>query len=182
MTVRLTPHPDTPCEALDRIEVEVSRPRPQGLALRFEGTGDISRLVLPAWVRRSRADELWRSTCFEAFIADGRGGYHEFNLSPSGQWAAYGFSGYRLGMEPHAGVELRDLARGGDGTTFTLAATLDLDRLGLPVDRPWRLGLSAVIEEASGAKSYWALAHAPGKPDFHHPDAFALDLPPLESA
>lgn len=58
-----------------------------------------------------------------------------------------------------------------------LSATLDLDRLGLPADAPWRLGLSAVIEETSGAKSYWALAHAPGKPDFHHPDAFALDLP-----
>ena len=25
--------------------------------------------------------------------------------------------------------------------------------------------------------SYWALAHPPGKPDFHHPDCFALELP-----
>jgi hypothetical protein len=38
----------------------------------------------------------------------------------------------------------------------------------------WRLGLSAIIEEASGRRSYWALAHPPGKPDFHHPDSFAL--------
>jgi hypothetical protein len=39
-----------------------------------------------------------------------------------------------------------------------------------------RVGLAAVIEEKSGALSYWALRHAPGKPDFHHPDAFALTL------
>jgi len=39
-----------------------------------------------------------------------------------------------------------------------------------------KLGLSAVIEEADGTKSFWALAHPPGRPDFHHPDCFALTL------
>jgi len=39
-----------------------------------------------------------------------------------------------------------------------------------------RIGLSAVIEETDGTKSYWALRHPPGKPDFHHPDCFALTL------
>jgi hypothetical protein len=33
-----------------------------------------------------------------------------------------------------------------------------------------------VIEEKSGLLSYWALKHPPGKPDFHHPDAFALEV------
>jgi hypothetical protein len=40
-----------------------------------------------------------------------------------------------------------------------------------------RLALSAVIEETDGRKSYWALAHPPGTPDFHHPDCFTLELP-----
>jgi len=48
---------------------------------------------------------------------------------------------------------------------------------GLPSDGSWRLGLAAVIEEASGRKSYWALAHPPGKPDFHHSDCFAHEIP-----
>jgi hypothetical protein len=39
-----------------------------------------------------------------------------------------------------------------------------------------RLGLSAVIEDIDGRLSYWALKHPPGKPDFHHPDSFALDV------
>jgi hypothetical protein len=39
-----------------------------------------------------------------------------------------------------------------------------------------RIGLSAVIEGKDGALSYWALRHAPGKPDFHHRRAFALEL------
>jgi len=39
-------------------------------------------------------------------------------------------------------------------------------------------GLSAVIEDISGGTSYWALAHPPGKPDFHHADGFALEFSP----
>jgi len=46
----------------------------------------------------------------------------------------------------------------------------------LPAGDTFGLGLSAVIEETSGRKSYWALAHPPGKPDFHHTDSFALEL------
>ena len=62
---------------------------------------------------------------------------------------------------------------------YTLQAALELDRLSnLPSGDRWRLGLSAVIEEANGRTSYWALAYPPGKADFHHSDCFTLELPP----
>ena len=44
------------------------------------------------------------------------------------------------------------------------------------MDLPLRLGLCAVIEEESGVLSYWALKHRPGRPDFHHPDGFVLEI------
>lgn len=47
-------------------------------------------------------------------------------------------------------------------------------------DESVRVGLCAVIEETDGTKSYWALRHPPGPPDFHHPDCFALTLGPPE--
>jgi hypothetical protein len=60
---------------------------------------------------------------------------------------------------------------------------LDLREIAaLPSDSVWELGLSAVIEETDGHKSYWALRHPPGKPDFHHPDCFALELPAPSAA
>ena len=47
----------------------------------------------------------------------------------------------------------------------------------VPVDEgPWQLGLSAVLEEADGAKSWWALAHPAEEPDFHAPDCVAARL------
>jgi hypothetical protein len=59
---------------------------------------------------------------------------------------------------------------------YTLRAALDLETANVPRGTPWRLGLSAVIEETTGNKSYWALAHAPGKPDFHCTDCFTHEL------
>jgi hypothetical protein len=38
------------------------------------------------------------------------------------------------------------------------------------------IGLSAVVEATDGSLSYWALAHAPGRPDFHHAHSFGLEL------
>jgi hypothetical protein len=179
MLLTLTPHPQTPCDAISALTVELTRPRSTGLRLHYRLEGDIPGIIVPGRVRPSRADELWQTTCFEAFVRSGPGAdYYEFNLSPSGQWAAYSFSDYREGMTPHAGVELRDPDLQVSDDRLELAATLDLDRLGLGAEAVWRVGLSTVIEETSGRKSYWALTHAPGKPDFHHPDSFACVLEP----
>jgi hypothetical protein len=67
-----------------------------------------------------------------------------------------------------------------DGS-WELRADLDLSSApGLTDEWAWQTGLSAVVETKDGGISYWALAHPPGKPDFHHPDSFALTLPPPE--
>lgn len=179
MLLELTCHRDTPCDAISAITVEVGRPRSTAVSLRYAVTGDMSRLVVPGARRPSEPFELWRTTCFEAFIRKSHSsGYYEFNLSPHGYWAAYEFSGYREGMTPHPGVETRGSGRRDDASRLERTIIFDLDRLDLAEREAWRMGLSTVIEEAGGRMSYWALAHAPGKPDFHHPDSFAFDLEP----
>ena len=100
--------------------------------------------------------------------------YTEINLSPSGAWAAYSFDGYREGMATPAEFAPPPFSDRRASDRYELQAELNLD---FP-DTEWRLALSAVIELTDGSKSYWAIAHAPGKPDFHHPDAFAVILPP----
>src|SRR5262249_21126714 len=141
-------------------------------------TGDPDRLSLPPRGAPDRADELWRHTCFEAFLA-GRGAatYFELNLAPSRRWAAYRFDGYRKGMQPAGGLEAPRIGLQRRPNGLELYAELDLGAMtDLPAHGPWRLGLSAVIEEADGRISYWALAHPSGKPDFHHADCFAAEL------
>ncbi len=168
MLVTLTPHPKTPSMFVDEIEVELERDGVL-LWLRFTVMGDPSALALPAIGKPGRADDLWRQTCFEAFVAT-EDGYVEFNLSPSGQWASYRFDGPRAGMR--AADEVATVS-GMDGASDQIALEA---RIELPPGAT-RVGLSAVIETRDGAISYWALAHPSDKPDFHHPDSFVLELP-----
>jgi hypothetical protein len=175
-------HPDSICLAASHIEVDLERPEPGRLRLRYRVSGDIPRLRLPPVTASARADDLWRTTCFEVFIRPGDSpAYYEFNFAPSTQWAAYRFDGYRRGMAPAEGVAPPriGLRRTADG--FELEVALALDRTcGLPPDGALRLGLSAVIEAPDGSVSLWALAHPSGKADFHHADSFALDLPGMQ--
>ena len=177
-------HPDSRCDAVRRIDVEVARAGPERLTLHYVVTGAAGDLTLPLPAAPDRTDGLWRRTCFEAFLRPGVGEpYYEFNFAPSTQWAAYWFSAYRQGMQPAMGIAPPRIAlrRRADGLEVDVALVLDRAP-GLPRAAPWRLGLSAVIEEANGRISHWALAHPPGDPDFHHADAFALQLPGTETS
>ena len=41
---------------------------------------------------------------------------------------------------------------------------------------PWRIGLTAVVEDRTGGRAYYALAHPRAKPDFHDAAAFTVLL------
>ena len=174
MRQNLRLHPDSRCKAVTRIEVEVTRPRPDALALHYFVTGDIGEVRWPAQALPERREGLWQYTCFEAFAKLAQGGaYFEYNFSPSLQWAAYCFDDYRLGMREAPLLRDPQIGTRSEVTIFELST---LQPVSLPTDSNWRVGLSAVIEETNGDKSYWALAHPDGRADFHHSDCFALEL------
>jgi hypothetical protein len=173
----LTCHPQSPSQAIREIYVKVDETKSGSLNLTFCLVGDISGLRLPESCSPRRAEHLWQHTCFEAFVMEGEGPeYREFNFSPSGEWATYDFQSYRNG-----GVLKNELS---PGTVVRKAMDrlelgAEISQVLLPHGRPLRLGLSAVVEDVDGILSYWALRHPPGKPDFHHADAFALQLDKL---
>ena len=172
-------HPGSQCTAVTGIDVDVERPHPSHLVLHYSVTGRIGELRLPPSAAPTRAQGLWQQTCFEAFVRVlPSTAYHEFNFAPSTQWAAYRFSAYRHEMSVADDVGAPRIEAQSQGERYRLKASLSLAGVSsLPTDAAWRLGLSAVIEETSGRKSYWALAHPPGKADFHHADCFACELP-----
>ena len=170
----LIPHPQCPTNAVSGIEVEILHPDHGVLALKYVVTGAIEVLKVPAWTSAARANGLWRHTCFEAFLAGAGRAYRELNFAPSGQWAAYAFAGYREDMRD-AALACPRIETLEAPNRYELRARLVIDDW---LEQDTRLGLSAVIEEKDGRKSYWALAHPPGPSDFHHPDCFTLELPP----
>jgi len=175
-------HASTPTDAVRAIAVLVRRSAGAELQMTFRLDGDISQIRIPPPGIPRIGKELWRHTCFEAFIAvEGQRQYHEFNFAPSGEWCVYALSGYRNGgpladetMRPHIAVRRTD-------SRLELDAVVRLDSLSAIHPRAvLRVGLSAVVETGDGL-TYWALRHPSDKPDFHDADGFVLLLEPPSS-
>jgi hypothetical protein len=172
------PHPESRGGKVLGVGVRARREPGGTLAITYSIEGDIARLRLPAAKTPQFAERLWQHTCCECFVAlEDAPGYHEFNFAPSGEWAAYAFKKYRDGapliddaLNPRIGVRK-------DAGKLEVDASISLGRLSaMHASARQSLALSAVIEDEDGMLSYWALKHPPGKPDFHHRDAFALEL------
>ncbi|WP_404370561.1 DOMON-like domain-containing protein [Sphingomonas sp. MMS24-J45] len=174
----LIPHPQSSSPAL-AISVEAARTVEGTLVIRYVVNGDVDKILIPQPVRyASRHPDLWKNTCFEAFVSAGEGAdYLEFNFAPSTAWDAFKFESYRVsgGSFPFPSPHF-DVAR----PKGRLEVTVVLDMTETPeadARATWHLNLSAVMEAKEGTKSYWALAHAPGPPDFHNRDCFIATLP-----
>jgi hypothetical protein len=178
MRVPLKAHPDTPPAIPFAVEVELSILGAGKLKLHYSVIGSLGELSFPKASAPERRGELWQHTCFEAFIRPESGkSYYEFNFSPSGEWAAYSFTGHRTGMASPPEMLAPGTETRFHHDRFELLTALELAPLqGLARASMWQIGISAILEQAGGERTFWALAHPPGDPDFHHSDCFALKL------
>ena len=178
MQLNLVPHPETPPSEPFKLWVNVDHSGAFGATattnIWFCIGAPADRFVIPEPLEEpQRAENLWEATCFEAFLRiPGMDSYQEWNFAPSGEWAAYDFTSHREGRT-ESDVAAPYIRIEDNLTWWALGATISVD-----ADAVWALGLSAILEERDGTKSYWALAHAPGdKPDFHDAACFAAHLP-----
>jgi len=179
--VKLACHPDTPSDAARGVVAQIRRSPDGILALTYLIAGDLARMEIPPHASPRVGEPLWRHTCCEVFIAcHGQTAYHEFNFAPSGAWAGYAFTRYRQGAPLTATAEsplAAEVSARKAANQLELRVSIRLDRLSsLHPRAKLSLAVSTVIEDRDGALSYWAICHPPGRPDFHHPDAFALQL------
>jgi hypothetical protein len=172
--VQLIRHPAYPSDAVSAISFAMAR-RDNGAVLRYEVRGNIDQIKRSKASGGVRRDGLWQTTCFEVFLQiPGAASYAELNFAANGDWAAYGFSGYRADMAaityapPVIQTEI-------DGDRLRVEVGLKA----LPVNPGaggLRLGPAVIIETLAGTKSYWALHHPPEQPDFHQIQNFQIEL------
>lgn len=139
------------------------------LTLRYELI-HIEDVLWPAPKTTARQFELWKSTCFELFIAHKNSKeYLEFNFSPSGEWDCYIFNDYRSPQPPKRFENC-------------LVNFLNAEKpvLEVEVNCSWNktdmiASATAVIETKTGI-DYLAHKHAKAKPDFHDASTFSINL------
>jgi hypothetical protein len=127
------------------------------LELHYRLSGPLQRLRLPSQIAGEppqRRDQLWQSTCFEAFIGRaGQPGYWELNLAPNGDWNCYALNGYRQGLQPEPRIQ---------ALPFVL----------IPAASALELSVTAVLDDVRHGCSYWAWRHSGPEPDFHRRESF----------
>ena len=171
---RLKPHPMHPPLSVSSVEVKLRADDPNWLRIRWR-IEEAQDVFLPKIAGKKRADGLWQSTCFEVFMQPvGGEPYCEWNFSPSRKWNAYDFQGYRDGMAE------REIAALPDGQLHAGSKLLIFDaaipKAAIPPGE-LNIGITAVVEEKGGTKSYWSLVHPhDDRADFHDPACFALAL------
>lgn len=172
-----------PFSAQDASSLEISgtvERRNNQFSVRYTLAANVGEIFLPSSATNpSRKDELWRTTCFEFFIAvKDSPQYWEFNMSPSGDWNVYVMDAYRqVNMREETRIQQLQFKVHNDAEYLSLEAALDLSTI-IAREKSIEAGISAVISSSYGKESYWALAHLHTKPDFHLRDSFVLEFPP----
>ena len=152
------------------------------LTLHYSLSGALQPILLPASAaEQRRRDELWQTTCFEAFLGrPGQPKYWEINLAPSGDWNLYALSDYRTGLQPEASVSQlpftmdRLQSDPADPQTLQrldLEVVVDLSAL-IRADAPLELSATTVLEHRELGCTYWAWRHTGPEADFHRRESF----------
>ena len=168
------PAPNIPCLSING-EISLQK---NLLDLHYSLTGKIEDILLPSKsMDPSRKDELWKTTCFEFFVAiKDQPQYWEFNMSPSGDWNVYHMDAYRrVGFREEAAIQQLQFEVQEGAGAFTLDTVVDLNPI-LNHGQFAEFGITAIIQTKDGSETYWALTHPAPFADFHLRESFILGL------
>src|SRR5687768_16654194 len=139
---------------------------------------NLETVVLPAWsAAPMRKDELWKTTCFEFFIAiKHKPQYWEFNISPSGDWNVYVMDAYRqVGMREETRIKRFPFELQKESRSLSLELAINLDPI-IARERRIEVGVASVIQTLNGQETHWALMHPRPEADFHLREGFVLEF------
>lgn len=148
------------------------------ITIHYALRGSLENIFLPSpSVNPTRKEELWKTTCFEFFLAaKDSPEYWEFNLSPSGDWNVYRMDAYRrIGFREETLIQRLQFETQKDKNGFLLAADVELKSM-IRVEQILEVGITAVIQTRERSESYWALVHPAPEEDFHLRESFILAM------
>jgi hypothetical protein len=176
---KLCPFSPSATDAELSIACTVTRQLTQ-LHLRYVLSGALTKLAIAPPTTPTRQHNLWSTTCFECFLGTPEASrYWEFNLSPAGPWNVYRLTDYRQGLEEESAFSQLPFQVSPSADRLELDVAIDLmalDAIAANPAQPLILGITTVVQFATGDISYWALQHCGAEADFHLRHSWTVQL------
>ena len=139
--------------------------------LHFRISGALKNYQFPQKDILKRANELWKATCFELFLANSKiQSYYEINISSMLHWNVYSLKKYRA--EPKEFIifskpfiEIRE----GD-QSYKIDFELECKELYLAEFDQYNLAV--ILLNMENKREFWTLNPVGESPDFHNRDGF----------
>ena len=136
------------------------------ISLHFKITGVLKNYQFPQIDKLKRANELWKATCFELFLANSKTKiYYEINISPTLHWNIYRLETYRaepkeliVSSEPL--IEIRE-----DEESYEIDFELECKELNLAEFDQYNLAV--ILLNIENEREFWAVNLVGESPDFH---------------
>jgi len=138
----------------------------KSIVLGFVIKGELEGYSFPPEAKQRRANELWKATCFELFLANSKHeAYYELNFSSSFSWNLYHLSAYRAELEEVAllsSPKIEVLSKEDEVQVFF---ELELE-VGFLAQFD-RYNVAVVLLNKENKRRFWALKEMREAPDFH---------------
>lgn len=122
-------------------------------------------------IKQQRADELWKESCFELFLAHTSSeAYWEINLSPSTAWNAYRFDAYKKGMLPSSLFSTPRIKSLQTDNRYSFDVKMTLQESLL--NNELQINLAVILLDKQKKRHFYTLQPRQGHPDFHDRTTF----------
>lgn len=141
----------------------------QKIRISFVVKGALDEYVFPSTSTPKRANELWKATCFELFLAnENEEAYYELNFSSSLAWNFYALDAYRGKVEEIELFSMPKIEVFEAKNSFKILFELRVKNL----EKFELYNVASILLNQEHERTFWTLKHLKTKPDFHDREAF----------
>ena len=139
------------------------------LCISFYIKGKLDNYNFPSKSEKKRANELWKATCFELFLANSKNeAYYELNFSSSLAWNFYYLSGYRADVKEVQNISNPQIEVYKSDNEFKIVIEMELETL----EEFDSCNVACILLNKKNKRTFWSVQHHLNRPDFHNKKNF----------
>ncbi len=133
--------------------------------------GKLDDYLFPKKSKPKRANELWKATCFELFLANSNEeSYYELNFSSSLAWNFYYLKHYRAEVKEVKLLNEPIIEVFEEESSFKIELQLE----GFGFEKFDSYNLASILLNKKNERTFWAMEHPKEKANFHQRKTFKV--------